>query len=248
MKDNYYDDIAFDYHLKRKFSWRPLELYIQEQKNKGFEFHGLSLDLGCANGRHFNLFKNDFNVLVGIDLSFEFLKIAIENIKNRRSRSSSTFQHINVVQANVLNLPVRPNIFQNIYSIATIHHLKNKIDRFKAIEQILEAIKSDGVFLMTVWRRYQKKYRYYFIIDKLKRLFKPMYKKTQENKGFKFHGDNFIPWTLSKNSKTYQRFYHFFSKKELKKLLKDFKIIDMSKNGGSTNKDNFFVIAKTRAN
>ena len=247
MKDNYYDDIALDYHLKRKYSWRPLEDYIQEQRNKGFEFYGLSLDIGCANGRHFKLFKKDINVLVGIDNSFEFLKIAVENVSNERSNSNEIFQHVHVIKANVLNLLLRTNIAHNVFSIATIHHLKNKVQRFKAIKQISEILKNKGFFLITVWRKYQKKYRNYFIIDKLKRIFIPTYKKTQESMGFKFHGDMHVPWTLSKNSKTYQRFYHFFSKRELKKLLKEFNIVDISKKGGSTNKDNFFVVSKVRA-
>ena len=59
-------------------------------------------------------------------------------------------------------------------------------------------------------------------------------------------GDKYVPWTISKEKKIYNRFYHFFSKREVKKILRIFKIKEFSMRGGSTNKDNFFILAKKK--
>ena len=57
-------------------------------------------------------------------------------------------------------------------------------------------------------------------------------------------GYKFVPWTLSEEQKTYYRFYHFFSKRELKKLLNIFDVLEFNITGGPTEKDNFFIFAR----
>ena len=83
MKSYYYDNIADDYHQKRKNPWPPLINYLQNQLFQNNEFKGLNLDIGCANGRHFSIFKKRENSIVGIDNSLEFLKIARDRIRNK---------------------------------------------------------------------------------------------------------------------------------------------------------------------
>ncbi|MFX1273447.1 MAG: class I SAM-dependent methyltransferase [Promethearchaeota archaeon] len=244
MKSNYYNKIADDYHQKRKKPWGPLENYISELNSQSYEFNGVNLDIGCANGRHFKLFKKKSNILIGIDNSFEFLKIANKILNDSTIYSYKEKSNIHVLMANVVNLPIRPNIVQNIFSIATIHHLENQNNRIRAMNQIIQVLTKNGYFIFTVWRRWQKKYRKYFFFDKLKRVFISSYKKMQKSKGLEYYGDNFIPWTISKKQETHERFYHFFSKKEVKKLLCNFEIKDIRKIGGSTGKDNFFIFSK----
>jgi hypothetical protein len=70
---------------------------------------------------------------------------------------------------------------------------------------------------------------------------------TQNKLDLEEFGDKFIPWTISKENLTYNRFYHFFSRKELKKLLQMYIIMELKKRGGPNKKDNFFVLAKKRA-
>ncbi len=98
--------------------------------------------------------------------------------------------------------------------------------------------------MLTVWRRYQKKYRFYFINDRIRRFFIPKYNKTQENLGLIEYGDKYIPWTLSNKNLTYNRYYHFFSLKEINKLLKNFIIRVILKKGGPNRKDNFFILTQ----
>jgi hypothetical protein len=113
-----------------------------------------------------------------------------------------------------------------------------------AIKQFYAILKNNGYVLSTVWRKYQKKYRNYFLRDWLKRLFSSSYRNKQCNEDLLEYGDKFIPWTISKENLTYNRFYHFFSKRELKKLLSGFSLKEMKKKGGPNKEDNFFVLAQ----
>ena len=69
MEINTFNRIAKDYHSKRKKPWRPLELFIQYLIKKKYLLRGMSLDLGCANGRNFKILGNYPRKLLGIDFS-----------------------------------------------------------------------------------------------------------------------------------------------------------------------------------
>ena len=239
-----YNFLAKDYHKKRSKPWKALETFVKEIKEKEISFTGYNLDLGCANGRNFSEFLQPNNRLIGVDNSLEFLKIASDRLKSNNNFPTESSKFIQLILSDILFLPIRPNVIQNIFSIATIHHIKDKTQRNYAISQIYCLLRNKGCFLFTVWRKYQKKYRSYFIKDKIKRLFKPKYRKIQINLGLNEYGDKFVPWTLSAEKKTYNRFYHFFSSKEIKKLLDDYAILEFKRMGGPNKKDNFFVLAQ----
>ena len=233
-----------DYHRKRISKNKDLETFVKEIKEKEISFTGYNIDLGCANGRNFSLFIQPNNRLIGVDNSFEFLKIARDQLKSDNNLPKNSSNFIQLILSDILFLPIRPNVIQNIFSIATIHHIKDKTQLNYAISQYYCLLRDRGYFLFTVWRKYQKNYRTYFIKDKIKRLFNPKYRKIQINLGLNEYGDKFVPWTLSAEKKTYNRFYHFFSHKEIKKLLNEYSILEFKKMGGPNKTDNFFVLAK----
>lgn len=244
MEKDLYNFLAKDYHIKRSKPWKDLETFVKEIKEKEISFTGYNIDLGCANGRNFSLFIQPNNRLIGVDNSFEFLKIARDQLKSDNNLPKNSSNFIQLILSDILFLPIRPNVIQNIFSIATIHHIKDKTQLNYAISQYYCLLRDRGYFLFTVWRKYQKNYRTYFIKDKIKRLFNPKYRKIQINLGLNEYGDKFVPWTLSAEKKTYNRFYHFFSHKEIKKLLNKYIILEFKKMGGPNKTDNFFVLAK----
>ena len=239
-----FNQIANDYHLKRKKPWKPLELFLNYLKDKGYSLIGESLDLGCANGRNFNILGTFPKKLVGLDISPDLVKIAFENLRNSSLYSTIESKFIQIVLSDIKNLPIRPNSFKNIFSIATIHHIKNKADRKRCINQMYNILQNNGLLIFTVWRKWQKKYRGYFILDWIKRNISNKYKKLQYTENLNEFGDKYIPWRLSSENKVFYRFYHFFSKKEIKKLLKNFEIKELKLMGGPENRDNFFILAK----
>ena len=244
MEGYYYDKIALDYDLKRRKPWKSLQNFVAYLKEKGYSFNGINVDLGCANGRNFNIFKNSQNKIVGIDNSIDLLQIAQTNLRDPTQYDKRDSNNIQIILADIRNLPIRPNIIHNMFSIATIHHVKSKNARDNVLKQIHHSIKENGLILLTVWRKWQKKYKKQFILNKIKRVFNPTYKKKQKKLGLGEFGDKIIPWTVSSTKVTCERFYHFFSKKELKKLVKDFQIKELKISGGSTDKDNFFLLAQ----
>jgi SAM-dependent methyltransferase len=244
MEGYNFNQIAKDYHSKRRKPWRPLEFFLNYLKKKEYLLRGMSLDLGCANGRNFKILGNYPRKLVGVDVSLEFLRIAQNDLKNSEKYLKSESNFIQVLLADINYLPIRKNSIQNIFSIATIHHIKYKSNRKKLVSQFNSILKLDGNLLITVWRKWQKKYRGYFLIDGIKRSFSFKYKKQQEINGLSQFGDKYIPWTLSEENLIFNRFYHFFSKHEIKNLLNIVTIKEFKKMGGQSNNDNFFILAQ----
>jgi SAM-dependent methyltransferase len=243
MENSSFNHIAKDYHTKRKKPWRPLEFFIGFLKNKGYRFKGISLDLGCANGRNFKIMNNPPNKLIGIDISFNLLKIANSTMKDSNQFSINESKFFHLIQGDIVYLPIRENSINTIFSIATIHHIKKKSERRKALLEMHKKLKKNGQLLITVWRKWQKKFRDYFIWEWVRRNFSGGYKNQQKERGLEEFGDKYVPWTLSKENETYERFYHFFSKRELKKLMKIYNIVEFRITGGPTDKDNFFIFA-----
>lgn len=243
MEAKIFNQIAKDYHSKRKKPWRPLEFFLNYLKKKGYMLKGMSIDLGCANGRNFKILGNYPKKLLGVDISLEFLKIAQNDLKNSEKYQKSESNCIQLLLADINYLPIRKNSIQNIFSIATIHHIRHKSNRKKLLSQFNSILKTDGKLLITVWRKWQKKFRSFFLLDGIKRIYSFKHKKQQEIDGLSQYGDKYIPWTLSEESKIFKRFYHFFSKREIKNLLKNFTIREFKIMGGSSNNDNFFIFA-----
>ena len=244
MENNYYDRIAWDYHLKRKKPWKALEEFLYYLKENNYSFKGYCIDLGCGNGRNFKLFKTLNNKLIGFDNSIEFLKIAKSNLNDINQYSKSDADKIQLILGDLEYIPIKAKAINNIFSIATLHHIKGKEERQETILNLHDLMKENDFLLLTVWRRWQKKLKKYFIIDKLKRLFNPKYRVHQMKLDLKEFGDKFVPWTVSKEERTYNRFYHFYSKREIYNLLRIFKIKEFKVLGGPTKKDNFFILAQ----
>ena len=243
MEDSY-DFFAKDYHNKRHYHWKDLGNFLRELNDEGVHFNGFNLDLGCANGRNFNLFLHSNSKLIGIDNSIELLKLARERLKKPNNNSKINPKSVSLVLSDIKALPLRTNVITNVFSIATIHHIKKNNQRNYVMSQIYNIMRNNGFLVLTVWRRYQKKYRFYFIKDRIRRLFIPKYTKTQETLGLMEYGDKFVPWTLSNKNLTYNRFYHFFSLGEIQKLVKGYIIRVILKKGGPTRKDNFFILTQ----
>lgn len=230
-----YNDFAKDYDLKRKKPWKPLVKFYNSLKLQNNSLDGIILDAGCGNGRNIDLFldHNSFNKIVGLDNSKELLKIA----KNKNAQ---------FILADLNLLPFRASSLNSMVAIASFHHIAGKENRFKFMQDINEIINVKGYFLISVWKRWQKRFMGYFLRDWIKRKFSKKYRTIQKKKGLLDFGDIFVPWKTSGNQEESIRFYHLFSKREITKLLKSLNLMKFSTIGGPSNKDNFFIFAKKR--
>jgi ubiquinone/menaquinone biosynthesis C-methylase UbiE len=185
-----YNLIADDFSRTRNKTWEELNFLIENVRvNENV------LDLGCGNGRLYELFKFKIVGYYGIDNSEELIEIA----KIRYPRA-------NFQVGDALNLPFPDNFFDNVFSVAVFHHIPSKEFRITFLKEAKRVLKPGGKLILTVW---------HFPAWKKILLFK-------KNLFFKIIGiskvdfnDNFIKW-----GKETKRYVHYFSKVELKKLVK----------------------------
>ncbi|MFX1293572.1 MAG: class I SAM-dependent methyltransferase [Promethearchaeota archaeon] len=226
-----FEKIAKDWDRLRGTPW-PVLIDFFEKFNRLDNFcNGFLLDLGCGNGRHTLFFADKTDYLIGVDFSFNLLKIA------NKKRNLKDIKNVSFVMADITALPFKKDIFSGILFLATLHHnpmQKNRIDSLKEIEQIL---KKDSYCLISVWRKWQKRFFWHF--------FKQVFKYIFNFKSFKEFGDILIPWK-KQDGRIVQRFYHLFSQREMKKLLQktDFQVVFMKNFGGSSQRDNIFTIIR----
>lgn len=98
------------------------------------------MDLGCGNGRFFEILKDKDIDYIGVDNSEKLIEIA----KNKYPKAK--FQ-----VADALNLPFPKNFFDKIYSIAVLHHIPSEALRLKFLRQAKRVLRPKGLLILTVW-------------------------------------------------------------------------------------------------
>ncbi len=215
-----YDAYASEFSHTRKFFWRELEFLKKYIKN-GDKI----LDVGCGNGRLFDMFEDTNIKYTGIDFSKELIEIAK---KERGDRA--TFMH-----ADALSLPFKDNSFDTVFSIAVLHHIPSKENRMKFISEIYRVLKPGGVCVLTSWNTLQWKFAKTHAVHLFKKIF-----------GLSKLDIGDMILTFGKEKR--KRFIHSISKKNLNKTFKknnfsDISIKEIKRKSGYAN---FVVVAKKR--
>ncbi len=100
---------------------------------------------------------------------------------------------VSLVEADVRYLPYTDQSFDWAIAVATYHHIKDREDRLKALQELWRVLRPDGEAFITVWNRWQP--------------------------GFWCHRRNLmVPWHT--RDKTLYRGYYLFSYPELERLVK----------------------------
>jgi len=154
------------------------------------------LDLGCGNGRLFELFQDKQVDYIGVDNSEKLIEIA------KKKYPQAKFQ-----VADALSLPFPNNYFDKVLSIAVLHHIPSEEFRLQFLREARRVLKPEGLLMLTVWDLWRRpsslkliaKFALLKIIGKSKLDFK----------------DIFVPW-----QKTVDRYVHCFTKSEIKKLVR----------------------------
>ena len=186
-----YDLIAEDFSRTREKTWEEVEFLFKDYLTKGDKI----LDLGCGNGRYYRAAKETGADYIGVDNSDKLIKLA-----------QGKYPGVEFQTADAFNLPFPDNYFDKVYSIAVLHHIPSKEFRSQFLQESKRVLKQGGLLILTVWKFYNKKeiflsfkYTILKLLGKSKLDFK----------------DILEPW-----GKTLERYYHWFSKRELKNLVK----------------------------
>lgn len=142
-------------------------LYGEEQRSKiesilkilkiGCE--DLVLDLGCGTGLLIEYVAMKVNHFVGVDLSGESLKIAVE-----RSRRLGVKQKVSLLQADVDNLPFRDDVFDKIFALTLLQSLPEPC---KTIYEIIWVTKSNSQVAVTGLKKHFTKEYFSRLISKI---------------------------------------------------------------------------------
>jgi len=213
-----YNLIAETFSQTRYSIWPELTFfrkYVKERER--------ILDLGCGNGRLFELFKNRNVEYFGVDNVEKLIEIA------RKKYPEAKF-----LVGDALNLPFPDNYFDKVFSIAVFHHIPSGEFRLQFLKEVRRVLKQEGFLILTIWGLWRR-------ATSLKLLTKFTIFKIFGKSGLDFK-DIFIPW-----QKTIDRYLHCFTKKELKNITKraGFKIKEMGIfRRGETKNYNIYLITE----
>jgi len=188
-----YDKISDHFSQTRYRPWSEFALfkqYIREGQK--------ILDLGCGNGRWYQFLKEQ-GIRVdyyGLDISEKLLKIAKEKYPEVGAKFTA---------GEITSLPYPDNQFAAVICNATFHHLPTKSLRRRSLAEMHRVLKPGGNLLMTNWSLWHWPFLKYF------------FNQWQAKISWK---DFFIPWKSPDGKTQCQRYYHAFSNRELKLLLR----------------------------
>lgn len=177
-QEKVWDKIADKWNEFRNKTPKEVEEFLDNQKGK-------VLDLGCGSGRNFR--KINGIKLTGVDFSNELLKHAEENAKKKKI-------DVNLIRAEVFNLPFENESFDAILFYAVLHCVDSAEDRENTLKEIYRISKPKGKVFLSTWGSGSSRVK-----GKI--------------------GECQIPWTLE-NGEKIERYTYIFNKDEIEKLVK----------------------------
>lgn len=180
-----YNAIAHFFSGTRTYLWedlKPLKRFAKPQDS--------ILDVGCGNGRLYQMFDDLSISYTGVDQSEELVQIAQEK-----------FSQAQFLVSGMTELPFPDASFDLVYCIAAFHHLPTVEHRQKALQEIHRVLKPGGKLLMTNWN-----------------LLGDFGKKQVEKGKYVLEGERgfLVPWTEKKEAGS--RWYYAFTLPELVEL------------------------------
>lgn len=137
-----YDAIASEFDQTRKSQWLEFQHFLEYVEN-----HVKVLDLGCGNGRLYDLLKDKKVDYLGLDNNSTLLE------KARSNFPAAKFQ-----LGDMVDLDMSDESFDVVFSIASFHHIPGRKLRRRAVGEMHRVLRSDGILILTVWNLFQWKY------------------------------------------------------------------------------------------
>ena len=212
--------IAKSFDITRKKPWNQCIEFINDLSKED-----IVADFACGNGRHLIPAAKHCKHVIGLDISGKLIEIVQKKLNNEKIRN------VTLLHSDIVNNPIESESVDAAMYIAALHNIQARINRINSLKEIRRTLKNDGVALISVWSRWQDKYRMLFL------------KKWFFQIGNSEFGDIDILW--KQHGLNIPRFYHLYSKKEFQKDLKDsnLKIIEINNTKLISKKhpDNYFA-------
>lgn len=210
---NGYNQIADLFSVTRVWPWKVMDSFFSYLK-----VGERVLDIGCGNGRLYQAIKDRNINYVGIDNSEKLVERAIDKFQIPKSKfqinsnppAGGPNTKPEFLVADALELPFQGEEFDHIFMMAVLPHIPSDELQIKALENAYRVLKPGGFLFTTCWNFWQPKMFWKNFKNRIKN------KNNYQGLGWQ---DFLIPWKSSFGEILSQRFYHTFTKKELKKLL-----------------------------
>lgn len=212
-----YSVIADHFSKTRRGLWPGLLRFKELVKEKD-----RVLDVGCGNGRLFEMFKGKDVNYVGVDVSKKLVRIA-----------SSKYGSAEFKMASGLDLPFKDDSFDAVFSVAVLHHVPSKKLRLKFLKEAKRVLKEKGVLVVLVWNLWRRNFLFYH----LKHFFLKIF-----GSGLDFF-DIYYPWKDDKGEVMAERYIHCFFKRELVGLVKEAGF-EVKEAGFTKGKRNIFIVGR----
>jgi tRNA (uracil-5-)-methyltransferase TRM9 len=187
-----YNRAAEVFSRQRPVSWPEMRFLFDDYLSAGDRM----LDLGCGNGRFFEIVREKRIDYYGVDPSEKLIGLAKEKYPEGK------FQ-----VADGLNLPFSDNYFDKVYCIAVLHHIPSNQGRCQFVSEARRVLKKDGLFIATCWNLWSS-------WKKTNQILKSALLKILGRSKMDFK-DILQPFSGIKDC-----YFHCFTKKELEKLVK----------------------------
>jgi len=190
-----WDKIAKSFDTTRKKPWDICLDYIRNLPK-----NSIVADFGCGNGRHLIPCAKHCKKVYGLDISKELLDIV------KRKVEKQNINNVELIHSNLIKTPLKDQSVDSVIFIATLHNIKKRENRIKALTEVKRVLKKDKTSMISVWSRWQDKFRKEFL------------KKIFQIKNKNEYGDIDIYWR--QHGLNIPRFYHLYSKREFEKDIK----------------------------
>jgi ubiquinone/menaquinone biosynthesis C-methylase UbiE len=153
----------------------------------------------------------------------------------RKIKASKAEHMVALINGDASRIPLRNCSVDATLYIAAIHHLPTTSERVASLREISRTLIRNGRAVVTVWRKWQRRFASHFIKDRLSRVLR------HGSKGE--FGDIHIPWGSDHGATSAFRFYHLFSKRESERLISKagFELIRITKSSKKAVEGSFFI-------
>uniref|UniRef100_A0A7C4M2F5 Class I SAM-dependent methyltransferase n=1 Tax=candidate division CPR3 bacterium TaxID=2268181 RepID=A0A7C4M2F5_UNCC3 len=142
-----YDAIAKTFSHTRDKPWYEMAYFKELIKE------GEILDLGCGNGRVYDVFIDNPKIhYTGVDFSEKLVELAKERYKNIKVGNTPKF-----IIEDITKYKIEKNKYDAIILIASYHHILDKKERNELLKNIRQGLKDNGIMILTVWNLWNKK-------------------------------------------------------------------------------------------
>ena len=192
MRSGYRTAAAEEAPLREKLYAEELRRFVDYVRERE-----AVLDVGCGDGRVYEIFRDKGVSYAGVDLSEDVIAKAKARWAKEAADGKVAFE-----AGDLLDLPVEDGRFDVAVAAGILHHVPSAAYRAKALSELSRAVRPGGYVLIAVWNFWQP--RHWGV------LFHQMFGKKN---GWDF-GDLKISWKKPR----FPRYYHAFRAKELKML------------------------------